>query len=108
MSDSDETASANSKKDSKLSSVDTTTTKPMQIKDSSKDQTSIAKSMKESHRQLQPPKVHMGLLTAACVIGVVATVIVLITMRQGVRNAWQKRDYQEADYLINGMYQPNI
>jgi len=61
-----------------------------------------------SHRQLQPPRIHMGLLTAACVVGVIATVIVLVTMRQGIKRAWRKKDYIDADYLINGMYQPNI
>ena len=62
----------------------------------------------QHHRQLQPPRVHMGLLTAACVIGVVATVVVVLTMQNRVRRAWRKKDYIDADYLINGMYQPNI
>lgn len=58
-------------------------------------------------KQLQPPRIHMGILAAACVIGVVITVIVLATM-QGVHREWRKKDYIDADYLINGMYQPNI
>ena len=58
--------------------------------------------------QLKPPRVHMGLLTAACVIGVVATIVVVFSMQRRVLNAWRKKDYIDADYLINGMYQPNI
>ena len=114
-SDSEKTVKAQPKEDTQSSPDKTEKSKRpdwMKPKDSvvtpGTDGTTKLSAKKHSEKQLQPPRIHMGLLTAACVIGVVATVIVLATMRQGVQRAWRKKDYIDADYLINGMYQPNI